>query len=282
MLLFHHRGKTSSSSPPSGELTAVVVVVALRGEEYHVVAAVEGHELETPEAEQRPGLKRLLETTHLELNGKVFVNTQQAPTWRANYRRFRPGGSASQPVNLSLRAPAQMGWREMEHKGENAARIISHQGCVLVVGVTSVRARERERERVSLFGCSSLRATPFSTLSREGPGPPFYRCKERVHVYNGGCSLCANVSGREVPEPCVHANVAVGEVLELCVCDNVAVGEVPEPCRSAADGAARILLTSPCFRRGLRSTIVMDARGEPSLPVTGTSQMGRRCCSLVA
>jgi hypothetical protein len=39
------------------------------------------------------------------------------------------------------------------------------------------------------------------------------------------------VSGREVPEPCVHANVAVGEVLEPCVGDNVAVGEVLEPCR---------------------------------------------------
>jgi hypothetical protein len=50
------------------------------GEEYHVVAAVKGHELETPEAEQRPRLKRLLEAPHLELNGKVFVNTQRAPT----------------------------------------------------------------------------------------------------------------------------------------------------------------------------------------------------------
>jgi hypothetical protein len=90
------------------------------------------------------------------------------------------------------------------------------------------------------------------------------------------------VSGREVLEPCVHANVAVREVLEPCVCDNVAVGEVPEPYRSAADGAVGILLTSPCFRRGLRTTVVMDARGEPSLPVTGTSQMGRRSCSLVA
>jgi hypothetical protein len=59
------------------------------------------------------------------------------------------------------------------------ARVILHQG-VLVVGVTSVR----ERERVSLFVCSSLRAT----LLHEGPRPPFYRCKERVHVYNGGCS----------------------------------------------------------------------------------------------
>jgi hypothetical protein len=64
MLLFRHGGKTLSSSPPSGELTTVVVAVALRREEYHVVAAVEGHELEAPEAEQRPGLERLLEATH--------------------------------------------------------------------------------------------------------------------------------------------------------------------------------------------------------------------------
>jgi hypothetical protein len=82
--------------PPPGELTTVVVAVALRGEEYHVVAAVEGHELETPEAKQRPRLKRLLKTTHLELNGKVFVNTQQTPTWRANYRRFGPRGTLNQ------------------------------------------------------------------------------------------------------------------------------------------------------------------------------------------
>jgi hypothetical protein len=118
MLLFRHGGKTSSSSPPPGELTTVVVAIALRGEEYHVVATVEGHELETPEAEQRPGLKRLLETTHLELNGKLFVNTQQAPTWRTNCRRFDPGVSLDRRVNLSLRVPAQMGWRKMEHKGE--------------------------------------------------------------------------------------------------------------------------------------------------------------------
>jgi hypothetical protein len=93
MLLFHHGGKTSPSPPPPGGLMVVVVAVALRGKEYHVVAAVEGHELETPKMEQRPGLKRLLETTHLELDGKLFVNTQQAPTWRANCLRFDPRGS---------------------------------------------------------------------------------------------------------------------------------------------------------------------------------------------
>jgi hypothetical protein len=146
MLLFRHGGKTSSSSPPLGELTVVVVAVALRGEEYHVVAAVEGHELETPEAEQHPGLKRLLETTHLELNRKLFVNTQQAPTWHANCRHFDPRGSLDRRVNLSLRVPAQMGWRKMERKGENTARVIPRQGGVLVVGVTSVCERERERE----------------------------------------------------------------------------------------------------------------------------------------
>jgi hypothetical protein len=118
MLLFRHGGKSSLSSSPPGELMVIVVAVALRGEEYHVVAAVEGHELETPEAEQRPGLKRLLGTTHLELNGKLFVNTQQAPTRRANCRRFDPGGSLDRRVNLSLRVPAQMGWREKEHKGK--------------------------------------------------------------------------------------------------------------------------------------------------------------------
>jgi hypothetical protein len=80
MLLFRHGEKTSPSPPPPGGLTIGVVVVALWGKEYHVVAAVEGHELETPETKQRPGLKRLLETTHLELDGKLFVNTQQAPT----------------------------------------------------------------------------------------------------------------------------------------------------------------------------------------------------------
>jgi hypothetical protein len=80
MLLFRHGRKTSSSSPPPSELTTIVVAVTLRGEEYHVVAAIEGHELETPKAEHRPGLKRLLKAPHLELNGKLLVNTKQAPT----------------------------------------------------------------------------------------------------------------------------------------------------------------------------------------------------------
>src|SRR5688572_5898377 len=117
VFLFCHGGKPSSSSPLPGEPTTVVAV-ALRGEEYHVVAAVKGHELETPEAEHRPRLKRLLEATHLELNGKVFINTQRAPTWRANCRRFGPVRTVNRPVNLLLHLPAQMGCWKMEHKRE--------------------------------------------------------------------------------------------------------------------------------------------------------------------
>jgi hypothetical protein len=80
MLFFHHTGKTSSIPPPASGLSAAIVVVARRWKEYHVVAAVEGHELKTPETEHRPGSERLLEIAHLELDGKLFVNTQQAPT----------------------------------------------------------------------------------------------------------------------------------------------------------------------------------------------------------
>jgi hypothetical protein len=80
------------------------------------------------------------------------------------------------------------------------------------------------------------------------------------------------VSGREEPEPYVHANVAVGEVLEPCVRGVVAVGGALGPCRSTAVGAAGTLLTSPYFRRGLenrrrhgctRGAIITCYRGEP-------------------
>jgi hypothetical protein len=75
------------------------------------------------------------------------------------------------------------------------------------------------------------------------------------------------VSSREEPEPYVHADVAVGEVLVPCSCDVVAVGGALEPCRSTDVGAVGSLLTSPCFRKGLRTAVVMGARGVPSLPV---------------
>jgi hypothetical protein len=68
------------------------------------------------------------------------------------------------------------------------------------------------------------------------------------------------VSGREELEPYVHGVVAVGGAFE--------------PCRSTTVGVVGTLLTSPCFRKGLRAAVVMDARGEPSILVTGVSLDG--------
>jgi hypothetical protein len=39
------------------------------------------------------------------------------------------GGSLDRRMKLSLHAPAQMGWREMEHKRWGKPCIILHQGC---------------------------------------------------------------------------------------------------------------------------------------------------------
>jgi hypothetical protein len=122
MLLFRHEGKTSSIPPPAGGLTAAIVIVARQRKEYHVVAAVEGHELQAPETKHHLGLKRLLETTHLELDGKLFVNTQQAPTWRANCRRYDLGGSLDRRVNC--RRVSQPRWISVRRstKGEETGK----------------------------------------------------------------------------------------------------------------------------------------------------------------
>jgi hypothetical protein len=53
-------------------------------------------------------------------------------------------------------------------------------GCACSRGLQAFR-----RERESLFISPSSRA---ATSSYEGPGPSFYRRKERAQVYNGGCS----------------------------------------------------------------------------------------------
>jgi hypothetical protein len=122
MLFFHRAGKTSSIPPPAGGLSAAIVVVARRGKEYHVVAVVEGHELKTPKTEHRPGLERLLKTAHLELDGKLFVNTQLAPTWCANCRRFETGGSLDQRVKCRrVPQPRWVGMRRSA-KGEGDGR----------------------------------------------------------------------------------------------------------------------------------------------------------------
>jgi hypothetical protein len=116
MLLFRHVGKTSSIPPPAGGLTAAIV---------------EGHELKTPETEYRPGLEWLPETTHLELDGKLFINTQQAHTWRANCRRFDPGGSLDRRVNY--RCMSQPGWVGARQNTKGGETIRGNSGLRVVL-----------------------------------------------------------------------------------------------------------------------------------------------------
>jgi hypothetical protein len=153
MLFFRHVGKTSLIPPPAGGLSTAIVAVARRRKEYHVVAAVEGHELKTPETENHPGLERLLETTHLELDGRLFVNTQHSPTWRANCRRFDPGGSLDRRVNCRrVSQPRWVGARRSteggreQAKGNPAAFVLPHAqvGCACSRGLQA-SAWERAR-----------------------------------------------------------------------------------------------------------------------------------------
>jgi hypothetical protein len=196
MLLFRHVGKTSSIPPPTGGLTAAIVVVARRRKEYHVVAAVEGHELKAPETEHRPRLERLLETTHLELDGKLFVNTQQAPTWRANCRRFDPGGSLDRRVNCRcVSQPRWVGARR-NTRGENSkgnrGLVLScaQGGCACSRGLQAFARegeREREREREPCASARSPAQPPSRTRALE---LPFIDVRRGSRCTMGGVAMC--------------------------------------------------------------------------------------------
>ena len=211
MLFFHHAGKMSSIPPPAGGLSAAIVVVARRWKEYHVVAAVERHELETPETEHRPGPERLLETAHLELDGKLFVNTQQAPTWRANCRRFETGGSLSRRVSAACPSPdgssawasakggearwPETGVREVEIPRPSCSSR-AQVGCACSRGVTSVHAGEGS-ERPQESACPVLGpARP--TFSKKALVLPFIGVRRGSRCTMGGVAECYVSSGGEL------------------------------------------------------------------------------------
>jgi hypothetical protein len=72
-------------------------------------------------------------------------NPKRDETNTRHLSAFRPRGVPGPTSKIVVACPNQMGWREMEHKGEN------HGSCypapradALAVGVTSVREGERE------------------------------------------------------------------------------------------------------------------------------------------
>jgi hypothetical protein len=188
MLLFRHVGKTSSIPPLAGWLTTAIVVVARRRKEYHVVAAVEGYELKTPETEHRPGLERLPETTHLELDGKLFVNTQQAPTWRANCRHFDLGGSLDRRVNC--RCVSQPRWvgarrntRGSKRGNPGSCLSCAQGGCACSRGLQAF-ARERART------CASAHPPARPPSRTRALELPFIDVRRRPMCTMGSLAMC--------------------------------------------------------------------------------------------
>jgi hypothetical protein len=102
--------------------------------------------------------------------------------------------------------------------------------------------------------CSFVFPPLFSLSSHRALDTPFYRRKEMPSCTMGYSWELTWLAGK-CPEPCTDNNVAVGVG---GVSSPVEVASWPsekclEPCSSTAVGAARILLTSPCFRRWLEN-----------------------------
>jgi hypothetical protein len=73
--------------------------------------------------------------------------------------------------------------------------------------------------------------------------------------------------------------VAAEEILAPSWCGVVAVGGVRELGGGTAVGAVESLLTSSCFRKGLRAVVVTEYVGRHHCLSGGASQVGRRSCS---
>jgi hypothetical protein len=97
-------------------------------------------------------------------------------------RRFDPGGSLDRRVNCRwVSQPRWVGARRNTWGKRELRLVLSYAqgGCACSRGLQAF-ARER--------ACSSARPPAQPPFLYEGPRPFFYRCKERVQVYNGGCS----------------------------------------------------------------------------------------------
>jgi hypothetical protein len=81
-------------------------------------------------------------------------------------------------------------------------------GVPLVVGVTSA-SREGEKD------IEFVRRFPRAIPRQGGPGPPFYRDKERVQTYNGGRSYALTCPAVECLSPVYMPTWSLGESLDL-------------------------------------------------------------------
>jgi hypothetical protein len=90
---------------------------------------------------------------------------------------FRPWGVPGPTSKIVAACPSPDGLaRDGTQGGKRGSCYPAPGGCAHSRGYK--RSREREGEPVRQL-----------VLPHEGPGPPFYRCKERVQVYNWGVAM---------------------------------------------------------------------------------------------
>jgi hypothetical protein len=96
---------------------------------------------------------------------------------------FRTRGVPGSTSKFVVACPCLDGLAQDGTQGRNAARIISHQGGVLVVGVTSVRERERE------WACSLARS-PARPSRMKALDLPFIDARRGSRCTMGGVAMC--------------------------------------------------------------------------------------------
>jgi hypothetical protein len=87
------------------------------------------------------------------------------------------------------------------------------------------KRREREEESWFVSPPSPPRENP--PPSREGPGPPFYSCKERVQMYNEGCSNALMCLAEKCLSPMCDGTSQVIRPTYSCPCPT----NFRQPCR---------------------------------------------------
>jgi hypothetical protein len=145
---------------------------------------------------------------------------------------FRPRGSLDRRVNCRCVSPprwigARRNIRGKTVRGTATSCCPAPRADALAVGVTSAREGERERARALCVGPSSRAAT----FSYEGPGPSFYRCKERVQVYNGERSNVLTCLAGRSQSPVYMSTW----LLERCCCPVHVMSWPSEECLSSVE-----------------------------------------------
>jgi hypothetical protein len=125
--------------------------------------------------------------------------------WSWSVGVSRPGGTWADEWNVaawpspdgSARGRARRGEVRRPETGVREVEILrpscssrAQVGCACSRGL---QASTRERERTASCERLSRPRPRVANSPYEGPGPSFYRCKERIQVYNGGCSRVLRV-----------------------------------------------------------------------------------------